>query len=135
MAAVTEKVGLTSEVKQSYANVIKILFDGVLSAEPDQINDQVVEHVDTMLREIAKCSEAIKKLAFETLYSVINLPLGGLTSSIIMNWYINNQANGKIEDIIEEWVIALTSDYKFRPCLEGARVNWKSTIEIDLLGI
>lgn len=91
MVSVVEKVGLAPEVKQSYANVIKILFDRVLSAETYQINDQVVEHVDTMLREIAKYSKAIKELAFQALYSAINFLTGNITKSIIANWYINNQ--------------------------------------------
>ena len=89
-----------------------------------------------MMIEIAKCSEAMSKLGFELIYEItLGVAVGKFTDSILKNILLRIKVNGKIQEEIENWVLKLTSDFRYRPCLEGARVNWKSKIEIDLLDI
>lgn len=38
----------------AYAKTIEILFDGVITASPDDITSEVIYHVDSMIQEIAK---------------------------------------------------------------------------------
>lgn len=130
MVSVQERVALTQDVKQTYADAIGILFGGVLTATADQINDQVVEHVDTMLREIVKCSEKITSLSFDLFYKIV-VEKSGVR---ILGELFEKIAN-KVKEYIEDWVKTLSKNYQFAPCLAAALVNWKSTIEIDLLGI
>ena len=129
-------VELTPTLKQAYVDAIRILFKGVLTATPEQINSQVVADVDAMMVEIAKCSEAMSKLGFELIYEItLGKYVGSITGSVIRNIFIKSKVDQKIQGMIEDWVLKLSSDFRYRPCLEGARVNWKSKIEIDLLDI
>ena len=127
---------LTPELKQAYVDAIRILFNGVLSASPDQINDQVIADVDAMFVEIAKCSQAMSRLGFELIYELtLGMALGKITGSLIGNFFLRAKVEEKIQDKVEQWVLGLTSDFRYRPCIEGAKVNWKSKIELDLLDI
>ena len=47
----------------TYANMINVLFGGVISASPDQITPELVEMTDKMFSEIATCHERIRPLA------------------------------------------------------------------------
>ena len=136
MDAIQEKKTLTQELKKVYADTIGILFNGVLRATPDQINDQVVTDVDKMLVEVARCSEAVSNLGFDALYELIlSTPVGKAVDNIIENFFLHYKVTTKIEAVLKSWVLTLASKYQYRPCLDGARVNWKSKIELDLLDI
>ena len=127
---------LTPELKQAYVDAIRILFNGVLTASPDQINTQIVADIDAMIGEIAKCSQAMSRLGFELIYEVtLGQAVGSVTESILDFILVRMAVNDKVQDLIEKWVLKLTDDFRYRPCLEAARVNWKSRVEIDLLDI
>ena len=127
---------LTPELRQAYVDAIRILFKGVLTASPDQINGQVVADVDAMIKEIARCSQAMSKLGFELIYEItLGQAVGNITESILDFILVRMAVNDKVQDIIEKWVLKLMDDFRYRPCLEAARVNWKSRVEIDLLDI
>ena len=136
MDAIQEKKMLTQELKNVYANTIGIVFNGVLRATPEQINDQVVTDVDKMLVEIAQCSKGVSSFGFDVLYQLIlSNPVGKAVDNIVENFFLHYKITTKIEDVLKDWVMALASKYQYRPCLDGARVNWKSKIELDLLNI
>ena len=136
MTLAVEKVQVTSQVKQIYANLIGILFNGAVTATPDQISNQVITDVDAMMIAIAKCSQPFKEATFKVIYNVIiGKFVGKFVESIVENFILREHIEGKIEDLIQDWVLSLVKDYQFRPCVDGARLNWRSPIEIDLLGI
>ena len=123
---------LTPELKQDYVDVIALLFDGVITATPDQINNQVIVDVDTMMKEIAKCSQKMASFGFDVVYK---LTLGSVIGMVIDSFIKRFATNAVVKATIKEWVKALASNYQFSACLSAAQVNWKSKVEIDLLEI
>ena len=123
---------LTPELRQAYVDAIEILFAGVIEADTGQISDDVIHDVDKMLVEISKCSEKISSLGFDLLYKVT---LCSVIGKVIENLILRYSTNLVVKKTLKEWVIALSSNYQFSPCLNAARINWKSKVEIDLLGI
>ena len=123
---------LTPELKRAYADVIDLQFNNVIKATPDQINQQVVDDIDTMMIEIAKCSQAMAQFGFEVVYK---LTLATAVGKIIDGFIKSKGTNAAVKFTLKKWVTELASRRQFAPCLNGARVNWKSKIELDLLDI
>ena len=123
---------LTPELKQAYVDVIDLLFNGVLKAQLDQINEQVVVDIDTMMVEIAKCSQKMAEFGFDIVYK---LTLGTAIGKIVDGFIQSKGSSAAVKSTLKKWVMELASHRQFAPCLNGARVNWKSRIELDLLDI
>ena len=135
---VQEKVAtaLTPELKQAYVDAIRILFNGVLTATPDQINERVIADVDKMLKEIATCSKALANLGFDLVYDLIlDKKVEEGLKTVIENFLVRYFTLNKVKDIIQDWVLKMVSDVRFKICLDSARVNWKSRIAEDLLDL
>lgn len=128
---------LTPELQQAYSDAIQILFGGVVESTPDDINDAVVDDIDTMIVSIAQCSKEITELGFKAIYTVSLNPLIGFVLNDILKLSAQQAYPAKrtINYILKKWVEALTNNNQFAGCLYQARANWRSTVTIDLLGI
>lgn len=131
---------LTPEIRHAYANAIQILFGGAVSATPDDINDAVVDDIDTMIREISKCSKDLTEFYFGFIYdATVSKAVESLVSKIfdkfIEQKIAENRLNDKLSELLLNWVNQLTGNRRFVACLYQARVNWRSKVTIDLLGI
>lgn len=52
-------------------SVLVSLFGGIVQATPDQITKEIADDVDSMIKEIAGCSEAIRNFAFGLFYNFV----------------------------------------------------------------
>ena len=62
---------LTNLEKQIYASAIVSLFGGTVQATPEQITKEIADDVDSMIKEIAGCSETIRNFAFSLFYNFV----------------------------------------------------------------
>lgn len=133
---------LTPELKEAYADAIGVLFNGVVTANPEDITPTVVEYVDTMLKEITKCSAAIVGLLEDMVGVIYNYTLSEAVGNIIYKIrddYAGKMAASAVNHALKESFIkmvnALTSNKQFVGCINTARANWRSAITIELMGI
>lgn len=150
-----------------YVKIIDVLFAGAVNASPDDINNEVIRIVDTMLVEITKCHNTIKPLAvlFDGLGTMLEGEVPNEIKVLIgsMPWqeYLLGKAEGAAtkkvaeiigEDIIdpiakaekaakilnifvESWIKYSNKDRRMLLCINKARANWRSAVQIALLGL
>ena len=130
------------QVQEAYVKAIWVLFGGAVQATPSQITPQVIQDVDKMIVEIANCSRNIAQIGIDIIYKVTIGRVVDMATGFFDNIVIDtllDQATGNIQDKIEtlfsEWVHRLIGNRRFVGCLYQARRNWRSKIEIELLGI
>ncbi|MCG7412071.1 Uncharacterised protein [Moraxella lacunata] len=130
------------QVKEAYAKAIEVLFGGVVQASPNEITEQVIQDVDKMISEIANCSQNIAKIGIDIIYKatigrVVDAATGYFDNILIDT--LLDEATSDIQDKIEElfsaWIMALMGNRRFVACLYQARRNWRSKIQIELMGL
>lgn len=130
---------LTPVLKQAYVDAIQSLFGGSVQASTDQINQAVVDDIDTMMIQIAKCSETITKLSFGLVYSAtVGIVVGHVISKIRDDLAATVAAaglNAAISTLLKEWVNAVAGNRQFVGCINVARANWRSKVTIDLMDL
>lgn len=134
---------LTKEqVKEAYAKAIEVLFGGVVQASPNEITEQVIQDVDKMIGEIVNCSKNIAKIGIDIIYkATIGRAVDAVTGyfdNILIDTLLDEATSNvqdKIEDLFNAWVMALISNRRFVGCLYQARRNWRSKIQIELMGL
>lgn len=131
------------DVQVAYANAIEILFGGVIKAEPSQVTEQVIKDVDTMIYEIANCSKNIVQIGIDIIYKVTvergigavkGLFIDNLLLDILFDKATQNQQD-YIKELFDEWMHKLIGNRRFRACIYQARRNWRSKVEMELMGI
>lgn len=125
---------MKQETKEAYANLINILFNGVIKAEAYQINDTVVKLVDNMVIDITKCSEAISSFGFDVIYETT----AGIVAGLILDTFIDTLlvklvTEEAVSTLLKKWVLKLSSGYQFIACLQTARLTYRSRIESELI--
>jgi len=130
---------LTPELRQAYHDAVQTLFAGTLQSTPDDINQEVVDDIDTMMIEISKCSKAFTELGFNLIYeATVQVAVGYVISKILDGLaanYAKDKINEKLKEVLMDWVNSLMGNNQFKACINVARVNWKSKVAIDLLGL
>lgn len=134
---------LTKQQTQiAYAQAINILFGGVVQARPEQITEEAIRMTDKMIAEIANCSRNIAQIGIDIIYKltigrVIDMATGFFDNLLIDT--LADQATSKyqekIKELFSEWVHRLIGNRRFAGCLYQARRNWRSAIEMELMGI
>lgn len=130
---------LTPELRQAYHDAIQSLFGGVVQSSPSDINQAVANDIDTMIIEITKCSNALKELGFDLIYeATVNVAVGKVVSKILdglLADYTKEKINEKLKEILLDWVGTLMGKKQFQACINVARVNWRSKVTMDLMGL
>lgn len=163
---------------ETYAKMIDVLFAGAVSAEPDDINDEVIRIVDTVFLEITKCHNRIKPIAviFDGIGELYEgaIPdelkvlvgsktwqayLAGKTPSIpsgealadgVKNWLLGQvlviifgEEDAKkvvnyaevAKTFYESWIKYSQKDRRMMLCINKARVNWRTPLQLALMGL
>lgn len=138
---------LTQIEKEIYASAINSLFGGSVQATPDQITLSITQDVDTMIQEISKCSKAVGSFAFEMFYNFVLAWIPGKAVEYVFEhiphnvytllgqWYFSEKTNETVEALMSDWVNTLTRNRRFIGCLYQARANWRSKIQLELMGV
>lgn len=120
------------EKQQAYVDAIEILFAGAIKLQAYQINDQVMKSVDSMITDITKCSQRIASFGFDVIYKLTVDTVLGMYIPVLV---IKLGTSFAVKQLLKKWVTQLTSNYQFIACLNVARANYRSRIEIELLGL
>lgn len=140
---------LTKEqIQQAYADSINILFGGAVQAEAEQISEQVILDVDTMIGEIANCSKSMTELSFNLIFSVL-LAIGSgkivdvatnvfgvYADNFFVRFMLEYEPAGlaymPVSNFLHDWVQALMKSRSHKACILTARAKWRSKIEAEL---
>lgn len=152
---------------ETYAKMIELLFAGAVSAEPDDINDEVIRIVDTVFLEITKCHNRIKPIAviFDGIGELydgaipdeLKLLVGSKTWQAYLLGKIQATAVDKVADVVgkdiadpitkatkaaevvgvfyESWIKYSQKDRRMMLCINKARVNWRTPLQLALMGL
>ncbi|CAF1121371.1 unnamed protein product [Rotaria sordida] len=116
---------LNATSRVNYHNLIQSIWSGVVRSSPEQINNQCVDIVNTVLSEVIKCSH---RLAYtEKLLQLLESPpdLVSITE-VLVDIFI---------EAIRQWMESGQHEDIYRTCLNAAKLKWRSPIEIALLGL
>lgn len=118
------------QVKQSYADIIEILFGGLVQARPDEITKSVIQDVDRMIEEIVNCSAAVAKIGIDIIYeATIGRAVGAATGyfdNILVDILLNEavaDVQNKVKALFNAWMMALLGNRLFVGCLYQARAQ------------
>ena len=148
---------MNQELKNTYVKNIEILFGGTVVAQPYQISEEVINIVDTMFSEITQCHKQLAPFAMtaELIATAINNRIPdeikvavGVTD---IGEYLTDKSKNKvaevfgaakalnafstIKDIIDIWQKYTDSNRRMQVCINTARANWRSALEIELMGL
>ncbi|MFB2578750.1 hypothetical protein ACEYX6_06295 [Acinetobacter sp. c2-A9] len=123
--------------EELYCKLIDVLFAGAVQATPDEINDEVIRIVDTMLVEITKCHNTVKPLAvlfdgLATMYeNAVPEEIKLLIASTTWQDYLKGKIQGAMLDKIKEILGVKIPEpiEKAQKTLEIAQVFYESWIK------
>ncbi|MDD3575413.1 MAG: hypothetical protein PHT38_00840 [Halothiobacillus sp.] len=118
-------MALTQDEREKYNNIIQALYGGAVSSSPDQITDDVADVVNTILNSATECSKAVTITA--TLIELLFPPSGiiDFTVAVIKTGY----------NAISDWIDQCQNNQIATACLDSAKLNWRSPLQMALLGI
>lgn len=111
--------------REKYHALIQQLYGEVINSSPSQIDENVVDVINTILNSAVECSKAVAitpsliQLLFPSASAI------QFTVSIVRTGF----------DAISSWIEASQDNQIAISCLESAKINWRSTLEMALLGI
>jgi hypothetical protein len=112
-------MAITEEEKQAYNDLIQNLYDGSLNSSPEMISQEVIDIVNTILTKAIAITEELINLLFPS------GTLGRLTKDIVTSGL----------QAIFNWIDAIQGNRIYSICLAQAKLNWKSPLQLALLGI
>ncbi|MDR1062568.1 MAG: hypothetical protein LBL48_01290 [Azoarcus sp.] len=118
-------MSLTAEQKAQYVAAITAIWEGSVSNnQASNITDEVADIMDTVLDAIKECSQAfaVVNITFSLFYGA------GSWKDILVNALANGTSVGN-------WIAALRGNMQYRACVVTAAANWRSAIEMALMGI
>lgn len=139
---------MTLQERQMYVNIIKKLYGTTIYVDESQITDEVVEIVETILKEIRNCTKnlGIFISIVQGLADALQATGEALPEEIIddmlkdqnLEWIRNMRKNfteAFVESFVTTWINILTGAQQSTICVNTAKLNWKSALAIALLGI
>lgn len=143
--------------REAIVNQINTLFGGVVRAHESQITEEVALYVDQMFREITSCHEGLAPFAMvlegiaKAIDFIIPDEVKVLMGGMSIAEYIEEKGTAHlidlvkaskikdaydiISDIHEIWMKYTDGDRRFQVCINVARLNWRSKIELALMGL
>lgn len=119
------KIKLTQEMKQGYIDVIHKIWPNVLNRySADDVTEEVAEIIDTVLNSITNCSNgmALVHELFEDFYMPFKI---NKWRTLIKEAF----------DVFSDWLDALEENRKYKVCVTNAAWQWRSVIEMALMGL
>ena len=98
-------MSLSTEEKQLYAGFIHNVYNGAVHADADDITPEVADICDKL---------AFYGKPFLSLRTVLKKFAGSL---------------------VEKWIETIVKDRRYRVCIAAAALNWRSALEMELMGI
>jgi len=126
-------MALDLEKKQKYVEYIDKIWSGSMSGNsPENITQEIVDEMELILSEIRICTENINTLLdmlidrFKKIYK----------DRIKWEMLAKEKAvrPGK-KSYVYDWLDMLTENKPYHACVVTAAVNWKSSIQLKLMGI
>jgi hypothetical protein len=118
-------VVLDANARHIYHDLIQSLWEGVVLSTPDQINDECVSIINTVLESVIDCS---KKLALTE--SLIKQIFPSATARQLTTRLVKSFVKA-----LKNWMSASRGQRVYQACLNTAKLQWRSPIEIALLGL
>jgi hypothetical protein len=114
----------TNEQKAQYVAAIAAIWPNISNNSIGNISDEVVEIMDQVLSAIRQCSQA-----FAVIEAVFSVFYGaGSWRDILVNALASGTSVGN-------WIAALRGNVQYRACVVTAAANWRSAIELALMGL
>ena len=139
---------MTLQEREMYVAIIKKLYGTTVYVDESQITDEVVDIVETILKEIRSCSVnlGIFISVVQGLADALQATAEALPEEIIedmlrdqdLSWIRNMRSNcteAFVESFVTTWIDLLTGNKQSIICVNTAKLNWKSALAIALLGI
>jgi len=118
-------MALTNDQQAAYHAMIQKLYGGVVYSTPSMITDSVASVVNTILDEAIECSKAF--VITEELIGYL-YPVGtfaGLTRDLVES----------ARSVLENWVEVISGNRIYEACINTAKLNHRTPLELALLGI
>jgi hypothetical protein len=117
-------MSLTNEQKAAYVAAIDAIWPGLPSNNIGNISDEVAEIMDTVLDSIKTCSKALAgvEAVYDVFYDVVT---GTSWRDVLVS------AIGAIAG----WIDSVRTDQLYRICVVVTAANWRSAIQMALMGI
>lgn len=120
-----QKMPLTPEMRQNYIDVIHKIWPRVMDRyNANDVTDEVVDMMDTILNSIAECSKAMEII--EEIYDEFYMPFK------INKW--RKIVSGAL-DVFEVWIKDLETHKRYQICITSAAWKWRSVMEMALMGL
>lgn len=119
------QIPLTPEMRQGYIDVIHKIWPNVLDRyTANDVTDEVADIMDTVLNSIVSCSEAMALI--HELYEDFYMPFK------INKW---RTLIKETIDVFSDWLDALEENRQYKVCVTTAAWQWRSVIEMALMGL
>lgn len=150
-------MAVSAKQREIYAKRIQGLFGGAVRVTPSQVNEEAIHIADTMFVEIGNCHKWIAPFAAaldliaNQIEGKIPGPVRVLFGDLTFKQFVADKARAGLYEIIgaakaaeaweflEElqglWLKYTDPNRKLQLCINQARRNWRSPMEIALLGI
>ena len=117
-------IPLTAELRQSYIEVIHKIQPALSNFTADDVTEEVANHMDSVLNSIVRCSNqmALVHELFEEFYMPFK----------INKW---RKLIKKVSELYQDWRDRLEEQPRYKSCIATAALNWRSTIEMALMGM
>jgi hypothetical protein len=118
-------MALTNDQKAYYHQTIQNLYGGVVYSSPGMITESVADVVNTILDEAMECSKA-----FAVTEQLLNFlypsgTFGDLTYDLFEGAY----------EAITNWIKVIETNRVYEACINTAKLNYRTPLELALLGI
>ena len=117
-------MSLTNEQKAGYVVAIAAIWPNLSNNTVNNISDEVAGIMDTVLESIKTCSLGFA--AIDILFDVIYNTSTATTWKDLLVTAFN---------AVSDWVNALMNNQQYQACVVTAAANWRSAIEMALMGI
>ena len=120
-------MSLTQEEKELYASFISDVYNGAVRANANNITPEVAGICDEMLGAIIQCSNGmiVPDAIFQVFYAKKPSSLRAVLKLI-----------GKAaQTTVKQWVKIALTNQRYRNCIAATALNWKTRLEMALMGI
>lgn len=120
-------MSLTNEQKAQYVAAIAAIWPNMPNNTVGNISDEVAGYVDQALHAIKQCSQAfaLVNITFALFYSLVP---GASWKDVLVNAVVNGTSVG-------DWISALNGQTAYQACVATTALNWRSIVEMALMGI
>lgn len=120
-------MALTQQEKELYVAFIDSVYQGVLPVRAGDITPEVAGIADQMLAAIVQCSSgmAVTHAAYSAFYGKIPVSLSAILKQL------GKAAVGTTKS----WIKAALAERRYKACVSGVALRWRSPLQMALLGI